>query len=377
MKKIKQVKDGVTISVIGVRGFPAEFIGTSGLEVYVEKTVGELLKLNPSLQFLIYTRKQYQPETLALPERVKIKPLVTLSSKVMESVIYSFIASILCVFDQSRIVWYHGVGPGFFFFIPRLFGKKVFLTVHSLDWERKKWNAIERFLFRRGAYFVFSLRPNAFTVSKELKSFLLRKFGLKTIYAPPGIDVYKDEPDASYLEHYALEKNEYLLFLGRLVPEKRIEWLIEEYLKLKDKFPNLRLVIAGGHGNLPEYERELKEKYKDRGIVWAGYVFGEEKLALVKYCRCFVLPSELEGNPISFMEALGMGKICVVSNEVADKFKNFSNVFSFRKDKRSSFEDALWNALAAPRRYRYSKSEVKQIKNFSWRETSRDYLQKF
>lgn len=368
-----------TISIIGARGYPAEFIGTSGLEVYLEKTADELLKINKNYRFIIYTKVGYQLKKTSLPRRILVKPLPTIRSKVFESVIYGLFASFLAAFDSSNIIWYHGVGPAFFSFIPKLFGKEIILTVHALDWERAKWSPFERVLFRGAVKLVFFLKPKVFTVGKSLKNFISKNYGIDAIYAPPGIILSLGKVSAYYLKKFGLRKNSYLLFLGRLVPEKRVEWLIEAYSKLKGKLPNLKLVMAGGHGNLPKYEKELKEKYTNADIIWTGYIFGEEKMSLLSFCRCFVLPSELEGgNPLSLREALVAGKICVVTDEAVDEFKDLDNVFTFAKNDKESFRKELVKAVReAEGEYRYSKSELSNLKEFSWRKTARAYSEIF
>ena len=368
----KSHKEETIISVIGVRAFPSNFVGTSGLEVYVDKTVNNLLKVNRNLHFLIYTRKEYQPKKAKLPSSIKIKPLLTIRSKVLESLVYSFIASVISIFDESSVIWYHGVGPGFFFFLPRLFGKKVFITVHSLDWERRKWNQFERLLFRLGAYFFFVLNPKVTVVSKELKRNISKKFGITSSCTPPGIDLFESGVSRKVLKKFNLEKASYLLFLGRLVPEKRVEWLLETYLRLQKKFNGLKLVIAGGHGNLPSYEKKLKRKYENKDIIWTGYVFGKEKNSLLHYSLCFVLPSELEGSSISLNEAISAGKLCVVSsNCVPSDFKFLDNLFMFKKGSKILFYEALLKAVEAQKtKYVYTEEEQKILDKFSWMQTA-------
>jgi len=364
-----------TISIIGARGYPAEFIGTSGLEVYLEKTVDELLKISKNYRFIIYTKVGYQPKETSLPRRILVKPLPTIRSKVLESVIYGLFASFLAAFDSSSIIWYHGVGPAFFSFIPKLFGKEIILTVHALDWERAKWSPLERVLFRWVAKLVFTLKPKVFTVGRSLKNFISKKWQVDVVYTPKGVILSLGKVPAYYLKRFGLSKNSYLLYLGRLVPEKRVEWLMEAYLKLKDKFPDLKLVIAGGHGNLPKYEKRLKAKYEDPGIVWTGYVFGKEKRSLLSYCRCFVLPSELEGgNPLSLLEALEASAFCVVSDEAVEEFKDLGNVFTFAKNDKRSFRKKLAKAVRqAENGYRYNKREIERLKESSWSKTARVY----
>ncbi len=376
---IDSISNLKTISIIGARGYPAEFVGTSGLEVYLEKTVDELLKISKNYRFIIYTKVGYQPKETSLPKRISVKPLPTIQSKVLESVIYGLFASFLAAFDSSSIIWYHGAGPAFFSFIPKLFGKEIILTVHALDWERAKWSPLERALFRWTAKLVFTLKPKVFTVGKSLKNFISKNYGIDATYAPPGINLFLGKVSTYYLKKFGLSKNSYLLFLGRLVPEKRVEWLIEAYLELKSKLPNLKLVMAGGHGNLPKYEKDLKEEYTDADIIWTGYVFGEEKMSLVSFCQCFVLPSELEGgNPLSLREALAAERICVVTAEVMDEFKDLGNVFTFAKNDKKSFRKKLAKAVKeVEREYRYNKREFEKLKEFSWRKTARVYSEIF
>ena len=113
-------------------------------------------------------------------------------------------------------------------------------------------------------------------------------------------------------EKYGLTKDSYVLFLGRLVPEKGIHYLIEAFKKVKtDK----KLVIAGGASDTDEYANKLKELAKgDDRIIFTGFVQGKILEELYSNAYVYTLPSDLEGMPLSLLEAMSYGNCCLVSD---------------------------------------------------------------
>lgn len=370
------------ISIIGVRAYPADFEGVSGIEVYLENVLDELANQKKEVFFRVYTRNFYQQKLelqQKLKEKVKknfeVKTTFTLRSKIWETFLYSCVASVKSAYDGSDIVWYNAAGTAFFSFIPKIFGKKVALTVHGIDWERRKWNRLEKYFFKKLTRLALLQGPRVFAVSKKLKMHLGKIYKVKSIYSPPGIR-FSVKSALSDIRRFDLQKYSYLIYLGRVVPEKRLEWLIEEFLNIKKDFKNLKLVVAGGHGNLPEYEEKLKKTYKDKAILWVGYIFGREKQSLLTYCKAFVLPSELEGNPVSLTEALGSQALSLVSEEVAAEFPKLRNILVFKSRSRRSFSKMFTKAVQT-KRVKYTKSEKEALKKMSWRATARLYLQEF
>ena len=111
-------------------------------------------------------------------------------------------------------------------------------------------------------------------------------------------------------EKWGLKKNSYILFLGRIVPEKGIWYLIEAYKELKtDK----KLVIAGGASDTDEFVQELK-RLNVENVIFTGFILGRTLHELYSNCYVYCLPSELEGMPLSLLEAMSYGNCCVVSN---------------------------------------------------------------
>ena len=137
------------------------------------------------------------------------------------------------------------------------------------------------------------------------------------------------QSDKTIYNKYGIKKDEYILFLGRLVPEKGIKYLIKAF---KHVDTEKKLVIAGGSSDTDEFELEIKKMAEDDGrIIFTGFVEGEELRALYSNSYSYVLPSDLEGMPLSLLEAMSYGNCCIVSDireciEVVEK-----NAIVFKK----------------------------------------------
>ena len=147
------------------------------------------------------------------------------------------------------------------------------------------------------------------------------------MFIPNGItrpDILKAE---EITKLYNIKKDDYILFLGRLVPEKGVHYLIEAFKQIStDK----KLVIAGGSSDTKEYENELKKIAQgDSRIIFTGFVQGQVLEELYSNSYVYVLPSDLEGMPLSLLEAMSFSNCCLTSDipECADVMGEFGLTF--------------------------------------------------
>ena len=96
------------------------------------------------------------------------------------------------------------------------------------------------------------------------------------------------------------------------MPEKGIHYLIDAFKNVKtDK----RLVIAGGTSGTDDYIRQLKEQAQDDDrILFTGFIQGQALEALYSNAYVYALPSDVEGMPLSLLEAMSYGNCCLVSD---------------------------------------------------------------
>ena len=75
------------------------------------------------------------------------------------------------------------------------------------------------------------------------------------------------------------------------------------------------MVIAGGGSDTETYVQQLTSRTKDdERIVFTGFVQGDIMYELYSNAYIYVLPSDLEGMPLSLLEAMSYGNCCVTSD---------------------------------------------------------------
>jgi len=303
----------VRIAFIGQKGIPVTF---GGVEYHVDRLSTELAGLGHDVT--VYVRNWYTDKNKKDHEGVRLRHVPTIKGKHLDASVHSFLCSIDCLFGKYDVIHYHAIGPTFFSFIPRIFGKKVVSTVHRRDWETEKWGRFAKTFLKWGELISVKIPGKTFVVSHVLKRYIKEKYDRETIHIPHGIDMPEKKAPDLIKEKYGLQGGDYVLFMGRLAPEKRVDWLISSYLSL---FPqgsedsNIKLVIAGGSSATPEYVEKLEEMSgHNPGIIFTGYVVGTEKEELLSNALLFALPSHLEGFPIVLLEARSYGLCSLVSD---------------------------------------------------------------
>lgn len=246
------------------------------------------------------------------------KSVLTIDKKGLAAVSSSFFAGLKSAFGNYDVVHIHAEGPAFFSWLPKFFGKKVVVTIHGLDWQREKWKS------GFGSKFIHEGEKNAvkfadeiIVLSKGVQDYFKNEYNRDTHFIPNGVNK-PEVVEAKQIKKWGLEKDNYLLYLGRIVPEKGEHYLIEAFKQIEtDK----KLVIAGGISDTAEYGNKLKELAAgDDRIVFTGFVQGRILDELYSNAYIYCLPSDLEGMPLSLLEAMSYGNCCLVSDieECAD-----------------------------------------------------------
>jgi glycosyltransferase involved in cell wall biosynthesis len=297
--KLDVFKETNHLAVIGQKGIPAGFKGTSGVEFYVEYRVKRLVAGGKKVD--CYVRNWATPKAQTDYLGINLIHIPTINTKHLDATIHSFLASIHVCFSPADTVWYQASGPALFSFVPKLFGKKIIVTIHTLEWQRDKWGFIAQLVLKLGERVGVTNADAVITVSADLSKYLKVKYGCDAFIDPPVVEsVKKLKPDI-ITRKYGLKGNDYILYLGRFVPEKRIEWLIEAYQKFNPK--GIKLVLAGGSSHTDKYAKKLLSLSSDNpNIIYTGYVLGREKQELLSNCKLLVIPSAIEGSPVVLKE---------------------------------------------------------------------------
>jgi len=337
------------IAHIGQKGIPATF---GGVESHVDRLSRRQVQRGHSVS--VYVRNWYTPKSLKEYEGVRLVHVPTLKTKHLDAAVHTLLCTLHCLFQRTEIIHYHAIGPASFSFIPRIFGRKVVMTVHRLDWGAEKWGRLARILLRAGERVGLRTAHKAIAVSEDIRAYIKAEYGKNAALIPNGVELPRPVPPVLIKDKYGLNGQDYVLFMGRLTPEKRVDWLIRSFQEAKKVSAppgKLKLVIAGGTSGTDAYVDELHGLGGgDPGILFTGYVTGREKEELLTNALLFVLPSSLEGHPIALLEAKSFG-CCTIASDIPphrEVIKDGVDGFLFRASDQDELTKVLVRLIGDP-----------------------------
>ena len=300
-------------------------------------------------------------------KKVRLKTVPTIEKKGLAAVSSSFFAAIQTAFGKYDVVHIHAEGPAAFCWIPKLFRKKVVVTVHGLDWQREKWKGgFGAKYIHLGEKMAVKHADEIIVLSAEVQKYFKDTYKRKTRYIPNGVNRPEKMHAQSITEKYGLTKDSYILFLGRLVPEKGEHYLIEAFKKIDtDK----KLVIAGGGSDSGDYMEKLKTLAADDDrIVFTGFVQGRILSELYSNAYVYCLPSDLEGMPLSLLEAMSYGNCCLTSDIAECIEVTEDKAMRFQKSDIEDLRKKLQYACEHPDEVQKYKTEAADFicKRYNW-----------
>ncbi len=303
------------IAMIGHKRIPSR---EGGVEVVVEELATRMVEKGHDVT--CYNRggkhvagSEFSKKKLKEYKGIKLKKVITIDKKGLAAMTSSFFATIKALFSKAKVVHYHAEGPCAMMWIIKWFSnKKIIATIHGLDWQRAKWGGFATKYIKFGEKMAVKYADEIIVLSENVKKYFKDNYNRKTVFIPNGVNK-PDIIDTNVISRkYDLKKDDYVLYLGRIVPEKGIHYLIEAFSKIKT---NKKLVIAGGASDTDSYYSEIKEMAKkDDRIILTGFVQGEELQELFSNAYIYCLPSDLEGMPLSLLEAMSYSNCCLTSN---------------------------------------------------------------
>lgn len=359
--------------MIGHKRIPSR---EGGVEIVVEELSKRLVKMGHSVT--VYNRMgrhvsdknaDLESHKLKEYEGIRIVHVPTPANKSLNAIVYSFLATIMAVFGNYDVIHFHAEGPCLMLIIPHLLGIRTIATIHGLDWQRSKWGGFATKVLKLGEKVAAKYADEIIVLSLNVQQYFLDTYKRQTIYIPNGVTTTEfREPDI-ITKKFGLEKDKYILFLGRIVPEKGITYLLEAFSRVKT---DLKLVIAGGKSHTDEYESEVKRLAKqDPRVVLTGFVQGNLFSELYSNAYLYTLPSDVEGMPISLLEAMSFGKRCLVSDipENAEACKDYA--MYFQKSNVDDLEKKLNDAINKPELFHTEYEIMNYCHNrFNWNQVT-------
>ncbi len=328
------------IAVLGTRGIPTK---QGGVERHVEELYQRIAKKH---DVTVYCRNSYTDDDISEYKGMKLRRLPHLNTKHLDAITHTFLASIDSIFRRYDIVHFHSIGPSLLSFIPKIKRKaKIVSTVHAPDWQQSKWGYVAKKMLKLGERASVTFPDLTITVSKQVQKNLMKKYNHSCCLISNGVS----EPifrESDKIKKLLLENKKYILFVGRLIPNKNCHLLIRAFKNVETKF---KLVIVGGSGHTDDYHKRLVDEAEgDDRIIFTGQTTGNLLNELYSNAYMFVLPSNLEGMPVVLLEAMSYGLpiLCSDIKPNLDVVKaNSAYATTFASDKQKDLENKIFTMI--------------------------------
>lgn len=323
-------KNEIKIAMLGHKRIPSR---EGGIEIVVEELSCRMVQQGHNVT--CYNRsghhisgKEFDSSNLDVYKGVELKSVFTIDRKGLAALTSSCFAAVKIAFGKYDVVHFHAEGPCAMLWLPRLFGKRCVATVHGLDWQREKWKGgFGSKYIKFGEKVAVRYADEIIVLSKGAQDYFMQTYGRETRFIPNGVNRPEIRSAEIIKEKFGIDKDEYILFLGRIVPEKGLRYLVEAF---KDVLTDKKLIIAGGASDTEDFMSEIKGLAEGDGrIVFTGFVAGRMLEELYSNAYVYCLPSDLEGMPLSLLEAMSYGNCCLVSDivECAEVVEDRAMVF--------------------------------------------------
>ncbi len=364
------------IAVVGVKGLPAK---QGGIEHYCEALYPRMVEQGHTVD--LYARSSYiRKSWLSIYEHhgVRVICLPSLPFRGLDALTNSGLAALVCTLRGYDVIHFHALGPSLFSFIPRLLSSaKIISTCQGLDWQRGKWGKSSSSVIRLGEKTAAKYAHNVIVVSRALQDYFKDTYNLDSVYIPNAPGIYaKSDPNFAFVKSTGLQPNKYLLFLGRLVPEKRPDLLLQAFGQLSQS--DWKLVLAGGDSDTTDYISELSDLAgENSNVVFAGELRGSHLAEMVRGAGVFVLPSDLEGLPLAMLEAMREG-VPVVASDISphQQLVGSDRGILFKAGDITSCAVALKEALRQPQQLASMAQKAQRYiqNNYTWGKITADNL---
>lgn len=306
---------------------------------------------------------------------IHVVTVPTIDRRGLAAISSAFFATMKAIRQSYDCIHYHAEGPSAMLIIPHLLGMHTVVTIHGLDWQRAKWGGFATKYLKLGEKIAAKNADEIIVLSRNVQKYFMDTYGRQTVYIPNGVCKPILQSAEQIVEKWGLKKDDYILFLGRIVPEKGVHHLVNAFHNVHT---SKKLVIAGGSSDSSDYIEEIKTLVADdQRIILTDFVQGRSLEELFSNAYLYVLPSELEGMPISLLEAMSYGNCCVTSDikECTEVVED--KAVTFQTNNETALADTLQKLcdnMLLTNQYKQMAAEY-ILKKYSWEDVTDKTLQ--
>ena len=354
------------IAIIGSRGYPYVY---SGYETLVKELAERLVKSD--YEVTVYCHRNLFNEKPKKVNGVNLVYTPSVHSKVFSQLYNSFFSFLHVCFSKSDVILVVNSANGPFGLLTKIFRKKTCINVDGLEWLRPKWKGLGSIYFRFASKLTTIFFDEIITDSIEMSKVYINKFGKKSTVIAYG-STMKANKNSKILENFSLQKRDYYLIVGRLIPDNNSRQIIEGFLKSNS---NKSIVIVGDVPYNDDYSKNIK-LLSSKKVVFTGYINDDINLsALYNNCFGYIHGHEFGGTNPTMINALDLNCQILALETVFNRemLKNKKSVF-FTKN---SISEKINEFEKKHKELIQKNSSYKLPKKYRWDSITMSYLKLF
>jgi len=293
------------VGIIGIRGYKVIY---SGFETFVRNLIK---KSDKAFFYFLFSRAGYQ-ENIVKGKNFKNIIIPIIPGKYLETPIYAFFSTLYSLFLPLESILYLSVANTPFIWLQKLRERRVIVNVDGLDWKRARWSSWGKVYLKLCEYICIKFSDEIVTDSRSVFNYYKKAHQLRNIHhIVYGAHVTKRGPTV-LLKEFDLKPKGYFLFVGRFVPENKVEDVILAFKNLKTDY---KCVIVGDSFFEDVYKQRLEHLAGgDKRIVFTGILGGEAYEEVLSNSFAYIEPKEVGGIHPSLLEAMAVGNTIVAKS---------------------------------------------------------------
>ena len=300
------------IAFLGIRGIPGRY---SGFETFVEELGPRLVR--DGWDVTVYCRSHLYPERVGQCQGMKLVYLPAIRSKSLETITHTLLCCVHAIVHRFDLIYLCGVGNALASWILHLGGSRVVINVDGDDFRRPKWHWFARWWLRKSERWATRLADRVIADNTAIQKRYEQSYGFTPDLIGYGSPLAERPKSTETLKTLGLRDREYILCVGRISPENRVDLLVRAH---KISGISTPLVIVGSYGYETRYYEECRRAAAPN-VIFAGPIYGDGYRELSLHSKMFVLPAAIEATRVVLVDQLGFGAAivfqdCPASREV-------------------------------------------------------------